>query len=600
MSLLALPAIFASGGVSLPPTFWTQRVNNFTIRGVTSNYDGTYWVAAGANGELQTATDPTGTWTLRSSAVGTDQIPGCYYDGSTYWVIVTTAGKLATATDPTGTWTLRTSSFGTDIINGVAHDQSTYWVAVGINGKLATATDPTGTWTQRTSSFGSSDLYAVAYDGTYWTAVGQGGKIAYATDPTGTWTQNGTTAFGTSTLRGVEQGNGFWVASGQSGKIGYATDPTGTWTLATSPFGSDTVYSPQYADDKNAWTAGATGGKLATCGKSPAGTWTLRTSSFGSSVLRDVAYGSDGNWVAVGTDAKIATGSEHPYTFTDRTLNCGTSPWPVYYDGSSTWTCCSSDGAASSDISTSADGITWTNRETNKNQMYALHYDGTYWVAAGASGYMLTATDPTSTWTSRTSSFTANINGLWYASSTWVAVGNSGELATASDPTSTWTQRTSSFGTDDINGVAYDGSTYWLAVGDDGAMATSSAPTSSWEQVSSTSFGTSDIYGCAYSSDLSLWIACGVDGKIARASDPTGTWTQCTNPFGSELLAAVVWDPNKDYFIVASVTTSNVAYSDDGINWTLRDTGQSGKRGIAYGNSLIVATSTSGVGVTSY
>ena len=45
-----------------------------------------------------------------------------------------------TPSDPTGTWTQRTSSFDTDPINSVAYGNGV-WVAVGYSGKLATATD---------------------------------------------------------------------------------------------------------------------------------------------------------------------------------------------------------------------------------------------------------------------------------------------------------------------------------------------------------------------------------------------------------------------------------------------------------------------------
>ena len=92
--------------------------------------------------------------------------------------------SLATATDPTGTWTQRTSSFGATYIWGIAYGNGV-WTAVGITGKLATATDPTGTWTQRTSSFDTSLIIGIEYCNGVWVVVGITGKLATANDYNG-------------------------------------------------------------------------------------------------------------------------------------------------------------------------------------------------------------------------------------------------------------------------------------------------------------------------------------------------------------------------------------------------------------------------------
>jgi len=280
----------------------------------------------------------------------------------------------------------------------------------------------------------------------------------------------------------------------------------------------------------------------------------------------------------------------NPYDWTLRTLNCGTSPNEVFF-GSGDWTCVSRDGSGSSDISTSTDAITWTNRSANREMMFDVHFADSIWCTGGNAGFLMTATDPTGAWTSRTSSFGAtSVNSFNNDGTTWCSVGNSGKMATATDATGTWTQRTSGFGATQIEDIDWDG-TYFVAVGFDGKLTTATDPTGTWTARTS-SFGATRVMCAAYSPHLGLWAISGRDGKLATASDPTGTWTQRTTGLaGTEWITRVIWDSTANLFVAVGKDDSVSAVSQNGIDWILDDVVQVNTFGGNYGDGYIVLTS---------
>jgi len=93
-------------------------------------------------------------------------------------------------------------------------------------------------------------------------------------------------------------------------------------------------------------------------------------------------------------------------------------------------------------ILTSSDGTTWTSRTSGtSNDLQGVTFANSTFVAVGYSGTILTSSDGT-TWISRTSGTSNNLNGVTDANSTFEAVGKSGTILTSSDGTS-WTSRTS-------------------------------------------------------------------------------------------------------------------------------------------------------------
>jgi len=614
--ITSLPGVLSSRrrSAAVVALTWTSRTSGFTTDEISNvAYDGnTYWVTVGGNGKIYWAINPTGTWTAASTpGFSTTLILDVHYGSDGYWVAVGFSGKIGTATDPTGTWTQRSNPFssgGGDFISSVYHDGTT-WTAVGSGGEMATATDPTSTWTSRTSSFSSDNIYGVYYDDSIWCAVGNSGKIATAPDPTSTWTQR-TSPFSSINVRDVtyDSSNSLWVATAYDGEIATTSDATTGWALTTGTgFGSSDDFRRVAQNDLGrTGTAGLTG--IIATSLAPDSAWTQNTDPFSGSNALGISYGDDGFWVCTAASAKLCTAPEPDttqlhYDWTSRTMNCGTTLRGVTYDGSTYWVAVSADAAGSSDISTSTDATTWTNQESGMNVMRDVHANGTHYVAIGDSGYMVTATDPTGTWTSRTSGFgSTNIAGVNYVGSTWVAMGSSGVMTTASDPTSTWTVNSSAgtvFSSYQIRSCDYDGSTYYVAVGDNGILATATDPTSTWTSRTS-SFGTTFIRYVVYSSTLSLWCAVGSSGKIATASDPTGTWTQRTNPVdGSSIITTVQWDATKEVF-VAVTNASEIVSSRDGITWISDAGGVANMWDLEYGDGFLVYVGNSSAGYTSF
>jgi len=204
-----------------------------------------------------------------------------------------------------------------------------------------------------------------------------------------------------------------WVSVGDSGKLYTSTSTTASsWTSRTSSFGGGNITAVA-SNGTSLYVAVAQSGLLAT---SPDGiTWTQRTSGFGSDDILEVAYG-DGYWVIVGQSGKIAT---------------------------------------------STDGITWTLRTSGTTQdLRAVAFGNGLFVAheGGGSYRFFTASDPTTTWTARTSTFSSALfgrNAVYYCPyrAIWVAgcdSGTSGALAYSTNGT-TWTAASSAFAVSGLN-----------------------------------------------------------------------------------------------------------------------------------------------------
>lgn len=214
-----------------------------------------------------------------------------------------------------------------------------------------------------------------------------------------------------------------WVAVGSSGGLSTSTSTTAsTWTTQTSSFGGTNIQGVA-SNGVDLYVAVGQAGKLAT---SPDGTtWTQRTSSFGADDINSVAYGN-GYWVAVGAVAKVAY---------------------------------------------STDGINWTQKTTGiTGTGFAVSWGNGTWVISNSNGSFYTATDPTGTWTARTSTLSAvSLHGIfyWKTMGIWIAgteAGTTGALASSTDA-ATWTARNSTYTPFSTTNVGFTANTTVAVIG---------------------------------------------------------------------------------------------------------------------------------------
>lgn len=243
------------------------------------------------------------------------------------------------------------------------------------------------------------------------------------------------------------------------------------------------------------WVAVGTSGNLATSDSATASSWTARTSSFGTTSVNAVASDGQGIYVAVGDAGKIAT---------------------------------------------SPDGITWTQRTNpfGSNSIGSIAYGNGIWVAAGNAAasvtQVATATDPTGTWTLRTTGFTGSGPLVAFGGGLWVMrQGNA--VRTATDPTGTWTLQT---------------------VNLSGAGASNFPP--------------------RYTNFASIWnIGFDIAATTGQIdSSPNGsTWTARSMPNASGLFGGQAMITSSSSVIAIAYPTSSaldIATSTDGISWTDR------------------------------
>lgn len=293
-------------------------------------------------------------------------------------------------------------------------------------------------------------------------------------------------------------------------------------------------------------------------------TWTQRTPDMGTTEVESVWYDGSSTWCAGGgynAGFKTTVASDPTSTWTVSTVG-GVNEFcngGMCYDGTYWVTTAITSG--DNGIWTAPDpAATWTHRGINSISFAEVFYDGsTNWVAAGVTGILHTATDPTGSWVSRTSGFGADrIYDVWYGNGVWVTVGENSKLFTATDPTSTWTSRANPF-TGTITGVAY-GNGIWTAVGYAGEMATAVDPTSTWTSRTS-GFGATNIQCVAYGNGA--WVAAGNSGTMTTATDPTDTWNIRTSSFGATLIKDVHYGSDGNW--VAGGSTGKLATAVPGV-----------------------------------
>jgi hypothetical protein len=189
----------------------------------------------------------------------------------------------------------------------------------------------------------------------------------------------------------------------------------------------------------------------------------------------------------------------------------------------------------------------------------------------------------------------------------FVAVGpNSGNSTyisvTSIDDGLTWASHTMSQPSGEIRDMVYGGGLYVWADSNNGVIA-NSADGASWSSITFQTPGNQQSWiSLAYGFGLYVVVSAtstGGDPNFASSSDAV-TWSSAGSPTGLQLLAITF---GGGLFVAVGGDSGPHAYvytSPDGLNWTSRTPGSTKIwNGVAYGNGVYVAVSTTGESMTS-
>jgi hypothetical protein len=232
---------------------WTARTFGATTNILTFATNGTIYVAAG-NASLRSATDPTSTWTSRTSQISGNECRKVIYDGTQFIVVggSTASGtKIATSTNGT-TWTGRLTS--SEAYYDVAYDGVGNYLAVAGDGSDRTLTSSTNgtTWTESTVA-GAGTAWGVVWNGTDFVVVGTDGDESrlriYTVTTAGVVTEKAIIVRDTETASDFDQGasisffdNKYYILSAQGLYVGGADF---RFTLVPSGFQNKTFNGAQ-------------------------------------------------------------------------------------------------------------------------------------------------------------------------------------------------------------------------------------------------------------------------------------------------------------------------------------------------------------------
>lgn len=258
-------------------------------------------------------------------------------------------------------------------------------------------------------------------------------------------------------------------------------------------------------------------------------TWTNNTSSPTTDNIGDIAYGK-GIFILIAEvyGAYIYTTTDPTSGWTSRPHSLTELGRAIAYDGSTYFT-----ALLAIDLMTSLDGITWTQQTdpfgTSSVNDIGYSSDLSMWIVVGYTGKIFTASDPTSTWTPRSSGTTERFSSVETGNNLVVAVGADGTTSVTSNGTSWTTYTHTAWGSDDIKYVEY-GNGIWVYVGTNNRIHVGSDPTdiSSFSRntnIPSSIISTNTWLSVTYSEVDDLWTALGGSDIIITTKNPYGVWT---------------------------------------------------------------------------
>jgi hypothetical protein len=273
------------------------------------------------------------------------------------------------------------------------------------------------------------------------------------------------------------------------------------------------------------------------------------------------------------------------------------------------------NGSSETYIFTSIDGVTWTDRATQKDfQLNSIAWSESLKLfcavgnADGTDAFILTSPDGIN-WTERANDKNENLLGIeWSESlSLFCAVGapDGADAYIITSPDGiTWTERANDKNIG-LRAIAYGNSLFCAVGGPDGAdsyIVTSPDGITWTERANDKNFR---LNGVVWSESLSLFCAVGnadgVDAYMITSPDGT-TWTERSNPqninlqdvtFGNSLFVAVGDDAGADSYVITS---------SDGVTWAQKSTPSDDNLNAAIwssDNSLFVAGGNDNIIITS-
>jgi len=494
-----------------------------------ASWDGKKWVGVGKTGIVYSKNGVN--WTLIDTDIFDIQSNSIIHDGKK-WIAVG-QGKNSIAYSYDGFIWIPVEKSTTIISSGnkLFYDGKIY-VAVGTGPVNSIAYSYDGiTWNPVVSSAINllSEVNSVYSNGVIWIATGRGveNTIIYSNDGI-VWRGNGKTTF-------VNSGNGIgwngqlWIAVGE-----------GTNTIA-------------YSNDGVSWFG------------------------LGKPIFKfgiDVLWVGD-RWLAVGNDCSYSLG----YSFNGKTwfyeenLNSNSVQslswdrpdvgYPILYQP----TLCLGDSTNGNTIFSSEDGIFWKTVGTSIfTTAYNAFWNGSMWVAVGVGPNTLAYSYDGVSWTGLGNTiFSTSGNCVGWNGNMWIAGGSGTNTVAYSYNGIDWTGLGYVITTSG-NSVIWTGNK-WILVGEGVYKIVKSTDGINWSGVSESIF-TNKLLGICISSSKIVTVGQGLtQDEIGYSIDGGETWVSSTTGLLGIACKSVFW--NSEKYIVVGGSTHSIAYSTDGINWTV-------------------------------
>ncbi|KPU44786.1 N-acetylmuramoyl-L-alanine amidase LytC precursor [Oxobacter pfennigii] len=552
---------------------------------------------------------PTGAavWSYRSPLPAPNIMENAIFINGKY-MAVGYSGTLITSPDGI-TWQKVDVGTDTDRLTDIAYGNGKYVIAATAGDYVARIyTSEDGLSWNETAAVPHHWLYGVTYGDDGFVAVGKAGKILRSDDGEN-WDVITVNPM-RFTLLSVVYADGKYVAAGMGSQSNYpkggimTSDDGETWT-ETHTHSAYTLWDITNGRGTFVAVGGASSGSYYICTSPDGVTWTQR-SSFGSSYaqLLSVNYDSGiGRFIAVGsTNSGGSSGSNKAFittsfdgiSWTDRSDATKTGFRVVVIDANDS-EYVAMGGAG--DIYTSDDrGVSWDYRTygtTKALRDVAWNGSGLF-VAVGLGGAIQTSSDGV-TWTIQTSGTNSDLNKVDYLNNQFIAVGKNGTILTSGNGTE-WTARTS--GTlRELKGISYDGSRYVVVGGDDSYIPDSPKPIIITSQVGTAwipATHDSNIPFRTVAHGNGIFIALTEYGRVYKSEDGT-SWSAIgyLGSIGTQYPMDMIYAGSK--FIAVGGYGEIYLSTDNGASWTTIESDLVGYlRAVTYGGGNFVAAGENG------